>query len=374
MRRRSMWLLWGVLLLAVVAPGFHVAHAGSTRQVQDQATPTHLYIMLIPGLCGYPGSDPYCKGNVNAQARAQSTFKTLTAAVAHAHVAYSPLYFSYHVNQPKTYTVGDTHQSVARSVDALEAQLRAARKRDSKATFDLVGHSLGGVVAASWAVSNGRAYGYNSSGLLRYVNSIVTFDSPLRGISSRYLNSLVARLLGGTVAYSLQPDSETIKEITFFPDSWWRSTGHLHSIANSADEDHSTAGGAARGPQVGARRSVQPRSAVSAHLPRRRADRQHPQHVRGLSLDHHAVPVFAAPHVHADAHPSADDHSHPDSDTNRGRHRATRDPHCDANGWAGDRHGDCDSHRDPDRDGDADCQAVGRRGPTTLPRGPMGRG
>ena len=150
--------------------------------------------------------------------------------------AYTPLYFSYHVNQPKTYTVGDTHQSVARSVDALEAQLRAVRKRDSKATFDLVGHSLGGVVAASWAVSNGRAYGYNSSGLLRYVNSIVTFDSPLRGISSRYLNSLVARLLGGTVAYSLQPDSETIKEITFFPDSWWRSTGHLHSIANSADE------------------------------------------------------------------------------------------------------------------------------------------
>jgi len=36
--------------------------------------------------------------------------------------------------------------------------------------------------------------------------------------------------------YSLQPDSETIKEITLFSDSWWRNTGHLHSIANSADE------------------------------------------------------------------------------------------------------------------------------------------
>lgn len=192
--------------------------------------------MFLPGLCGYPGSDPYCKGNVNAQARAAATFRTLTAALARVHVKYTPLYFSYHVAQPTTYTVNDTHQSVARSVDALEAQLRAVRKRDAKATFDLVGHSLGGVVAASWAVSNGRQYGYNNSGLLRSVNSIVTFDSPLRGISSRYANSLVTRLLGGTVAYSLQPDSETIKEITFFPDSWWRSTGHLHSIANSADE------------------------------------------------------------------------------------------------------------------------------------------
>jgi pimeloyl-ACP methyl ester carboxylesterase len=232
-----MWLLAGVLILCAAAPGMHVANARATQRAAAPAAPAHLYIMLLPGLCGYPGSDPYCHGNVNAQARAQSTFRTLTAALARAHVKYTPLYFSYHVNQPKTYTVSDTHQSVARSVDALEAQLRAARKRDSQATFDLVGHSLGGVVAASWAVSNGRQYGYNNgAGLLRYVNSIVTFDSPLRGISARYANALVTRLLGGTVAYSLQPDNETIKEITFFPDSWWRTTGHLHSIANSADE------------------------------------------------------------------------------------------------------------------------------------------
>jgi pimeloyl-ACP methyl ester carboxylesterase len=234
--RRPMWLLAFMVVLCAVIPGIQAAHAGDTRRTAAQSTPAHLYIMLMPGLCGYPGSDPYCKGNVNAQARAKSTFRTLTTALSKAHVKYTPLYFSYHVAQPKTYTVNDTHQSVARSVDALEAQLRAVHKADAKATFDLAGHSLGGVVAASWAVSNGRAYGYNGSGLLHSVNSIVTFDSPLRGISSRYVNSFVTRLLGGTVAYSLQPDSETIKEITFFPDSWWRTTGHLHSIANSADE------------------------------------------------------------------------------------------------------------------------------------------
>lgn len=238
MRRRWwLWLAAGMVALSALAPQAHVADAGNNRRGTAQSGPAHLYVMLLPGLCGYPGSDPYCRGNVNAQARAQSTFRTLLTAIARARVAYTPLYFSYHVAQPKTYTVGDTHQSVSRSVDALEVQLRAVRKRDPKAIFDLVGHSLGGVVAASWAVTNGREYGYNPGvGLLRDVNSIVTFDSPLRGISSRYVNSVVTRLLGGTVAYSLEPDSETIKEITFFPDSWWRTTGHLHSIANSADE------------------------------------------------------------------------------------------------------------------------------------------
>ena len=228
------WFLALLAGFALLVSGLRAASAGSQRA--DAAQPAHLYIMLLPGLCGYPGSDPYCKGNVSAQGRAQATFRTLAAALVRAHVSYTPVYFSYHIAQPGTYTVGDTHQSVARSVDALEAQLRAVRVKDPHAVFDLVGHSLGGVVAASWAVTNGREYGYTARpGLLRYVHSIVTFDSPLRGISSRYTNNLVTRLLGGTVAYSLQPDSETIKEITFFPDSWWKSTGHLHSIANSAD-------------------------------------------------------------------------------------------------------------------------------------------
>ncbi len=224
-----------LLTLCGVAANVRVANAGSQALTGVRAGPSHLYIMFLPGLCGYPGSDPYCKGNVNAKARAQGTFKTLTTSLGKAHVAYSPLYYSYN-GTSATYTVNQTHQSVAQSVDALEAQLRAVRKRDTHAVFDLVGHSLGGVVAASWAVSNGREYGYNpGSGLLRDVNSIVTFDSPLRGIDTRYTNNLVARLIVGTVAYSLQPDSETIKEIVFFPDSWWRSTGHLHTIANSAD-------------------------------------------------------------------------------------------------------------------------------------------
>jgi hypothetical protein len=226
-------LIGAILALGVLVPELRAADVGAARQ----AATTHLYIMLMPGLCAYTGSDPYCHGNVSAQARAQGTFRTLIGALAVAKVIYRPLYFSYHVNQPGTYTVGDTHQSVARSVDALEAQLRSVWNRDHSARFDLVGHSLGGVVAASWAVSNGRRYGYDSpNGLLRYVNSIVTYDSPLRGISSRYVSNLVTRILGGTVWYSLQPDSETIKEITFFPDSWWKSTGHLHTIANSADE------------------------------------------------------------------------------------------------------------------------------------------
>jgi pimeloyl-ACP methyl ester carboxylesterase len=198
--------------------------------------PANLYIMLLPGLCAWTNSDPFCHGNIDAVARARSTFRFLLTALAGAHVIYKPLYFSYDPRRSTAYTVDDTHQSVARSVSGLERLLRQVASRDPTARFDLVGHSLGGVVAASWAVTEGRRYGYHTSqGLLRQVNSIVTFDSPLRGIHSSLVGNLLAQIFGGAVWYSLQPDAETVKEITFFPNQWWRTTGHLHSIANTAD-------------------------------------------------------------------------------------------------------------------------------------------
>ena len=228
------WRLLGILaVLIALAPMAHTARAGSAQPAPAAA---HLYIMFLPGLCAYTNSDPYCHGRADAAARARSTFRTLIGELATAHVGYTPLFYSYNPSDAGGYAVSGTHQTVARSVDALERELRAARQRDPSATFDLVGHSLGGVVAASWAVTNGRQYGFHTSrGLLHVVNSIVTFDSPLHGLQNTLSNNLVTRLFGGDVAYSLQPDSETIKEILFFPNQWWRTKGRLHSVANRAD-------------------------------------------------------------------------------------------------------------------------------------------
>ncbi|HEX8919372.1 MAG TPA: hypothetical protein VF898_12770 [Chloroflexota bacterium] len=192
--------------------------------------------MYLPGLCAWQHSDPYCYGQVNAANRARATFGTLRAAMDRQHLVRHELYFSYNPSSAAHYTVNDTHQTVARAASVLEKGLRTAVQEDSQASFVLIGHSLGGVVAASWAVSDGRQYGLNpSSGLLSRVRSIITFDSPLRGIRPGLASNLVTRAFGGAVWYSLQPDSETIKEIEFFPTSWWRSHGHLHTVANTAD-------------------------------------------------------------------------------------------------------------------------------------------
>lgn len=225
--------LLGAAALAVVLTAM-------PRPVGGLAAPgtaaSRLYVVFLPGLCGWTGSDRYCRGNINAAARARGTFRTLIAQLAAARIRYTPIYYSYRANSP-TYTVGDTHSSVARDVTALERQLRAVWKTDASARFVLIGHSLGGVVAASWAVTNGREYGRNfNAGLLRRTASIVTYDSPLKGLYGKFWTNPVTRLFAGDVWYSLQTSSETIKEITFFPDRWWRNTGHLHSIANSADE------------------------------------------------------------------------------------------------------------------------------------------
>jgi len=231
---RRTWITAASLSLLLLVP--LMGRANARDGLAAPASP-HLYIVFMPGLCGWQYSDPYCHGNVNAQARARATFATLITALSHAHARYTPIYYSYDLNHPDYYTVGDTHQAVGTSTDALEKQVRGVWQRDPQAGFDLVGHSLGGVVAASWAVTDGRQYGLvPSRGLLQRVQSIVTFDSPVKGIRGPLTSNIITRLFGGAVWYSLQPDQETIKEITFFPASWWRTVGHLHTVANVDDQ------------------------------------------------------------------------------------------------------------------------------------------
>lgn len=221
-----------VLCLAAILPS--TPGRASARVVRAPAHQSpHLYIMFMPGLCAYPYSDRYCHGNVSAQSRGRGTFGTLIAAMAAATIRYTPLYFSYNARHSTYYSVGDTHRSVAESAQALETQLRPISQRDHAATFDLIGHSLGGVVAADWAVTAGRLM---PNPLLRRVNSIITFDSPLRGIPALYGNTLAAQIFGGAVLYSLRPDSPAIRHILSRSGAWWRSQGHLHTIANRADK------------------------------------------------------------------------------------------------------------------------------------------
>jgi pimeloyl-ACP methyl ester carboxylesterase len=218
-----------LLLLAIVPP----TPGGAASQ---RASSQHLYIVFLPGMCGPSTTDSYCNGSIKAAARGAGTFRTLIAQLAAAKIKYTPIYYSYRVGSA-TYSAGDTRNSIARDVSALEGQMRAVYRRDASARFVLVAHSLGGVVAASWAVTNGRDYGFTpNKGLLRRTLNIVTFDSPVKGIFGKFAGNPVVQLFTGTVWYSLQVSSETIKEITYFPNSWWKNHAHLHTIANSADQ------------------------------------------------------------------------------------------------------------------------------------------
>jgi pimeloyl-ACP methyl ester carboxylesterase len=194
--------------------------AGMTSPARAQTSP-HRYVVFLAGLCPWTNSDPYCHGQIDAGVRARATFRTLIAAMQAAHLSYTPLYFSY-AAAGSAYTVKQTHESVGASAALLTADIRAVRAQDPDASFVLIGHSLGGVVAARWA----------STHRFTPAASIVTFDSPLRGIRG---GSALAQVFGGDVWKSLQPGSASIRAITAQPATWWRTTAHLHTVANRAD-------------------------------------------------------------------------------------------------------------------------------------------
>ncbi len=194
--------------------------AGMVSPVQAQ-TSSHRYVVFLAGLCPWTNSDHYCHGQIDAGVRARATFRTLIAAMRSAHLDYTPLYYSYDSTR-SDYTVKQTHRSVGASAAGLSAEIRAVQSTDPEASFVLVGHSLGGVVAARWASMHRTAP----------AASVITFDSPLRGIRG---GSVLGRVFGGDVWKSLQPGSASIRSIVTQPTAWWLTDGHLHTVANTAD-------------------------------------------------------------------------------------------------------------------------------------------
>jgi pimeloyl-ACP methyl ester carboxylesterase len=112
----------------------------------------------------------------------------------------------------------------------LDVTVRRALASSSSGQIDLIAYSLGGAVAANWAATSGR-----QDGLLRHVHSIVTLDSPVRGVRALALLPLLNIVFSGRVWADLQPQSAAIRHITAFGNPWWRRTGHLHTVANRND-------------------------------------------------------------------------------------------------------------------------------------------
>jgi pimeloyl-ACP methyl ester carboxylesterase len=101
------------------------------------------------------------------------------------------LYFSYNPNNARWYTIEDTYQPLARSADALRRLLAQEIRRCNNATFDLIGHSLGGVVAIEYLRADRTT---PEAGRIR---NLITLNSPVNGLSPDQASTL-ASILGNS--------------------------------------------------------------------------------------------------------------------------------------------------------------------------------
>lgn len=99
------------------------------------------------------------------------------------------VYFSYNPDNPRAYTVRDTLQPLARSAEALRRLLAQESRRCNGATFDLIGHSLGGVVAVEYLRAD------RATPVAGRIQHLITLDSPVNGLSPDHA-AFLANLLG----------------------------------------------------------------------------------------------------------------------------------------------------------------------------------
>jgi pimeloyl-ACP methyl ester carboxylesterase len=178
---------------------------------------------------------------LDARTHAMDTFGSLVAALEHPRASAQTFlasdfrYFSYDANSPTTYTPATTRQSLDDAAAALEREFAAWHQAEPRATFDLVGHSLGGVIAALWVA------GYATADQLRYVHAVVTLDSPVAGYPQPlygYIEPYLAPLFGAP-AQALSANSATMARVANAPARWKVGPGHylsaIYNIGNLRD-------------------------------------------------------------------------------------------------------------------------------------------
>lgn len=99
------------------------------------------------------------------------------------------LYFSYDRNDPTHYAIRDTVASIFDHHIPLLADTLASCMARGGRSFDLIGHSMGGIVAWEYL----KAYGLHSD-QAGWVRNVITLDSPINGTSITAEGGLVSLL------------------------------------------------------------------------------------------------------------------------------------------------------------------------------------
>jgi pimeloyl-ACP methyl ester carboxylesterase len=95
--------------------------------------------------------------------------------------------------QPQSYDLCDTMQPVAQSAQILRDMLIAYRTRYPYTTFELLGHSLGGLVAFEAAGDQGFLTRIGPQG----IDKVITIDSPVNGITAFNAQSWLVDIAAG---------------------------------------------------------------------------------------------------------------------------------------------------------------------------------
>jgi pimeloyl-ACP methyl ester carboxylesterase len=88
------------------------------------------------------------------------------------------VFFSYNSSNPFAYTADDTYLGLDHHVELLYQTLSGCRSNFGEVSFDLIGHSMGGVTAMEYIKQNGTT-GYQGG----WVKNVITLDSPVNGAS-----------------------------------------------------------------------------------------------------------------------------------------------------------------------------------------------
>lgn len=222
----------------------------NTPTPQPASVLSHRYVVFIPGICFSVHTWGFCPthqdGRIDSNWRAWDTFHSLIGQLdpwAHSNrVRYA--YYSYWIHgdlkPPNWYYQDDTHHFLNDSSWQLDSQLRAimTTNKDPHATFDLVSHSLGGVVAAYWAAK------FADPWMLAKIHSMISFDSPLQGnwgglagdLALGLNAALIQSIFTGNAGFDLAPYSPVVLAVRDGSNGTTaKLPGKVFTIGNSQD-------------------------------------------------------------------------------------------------------------------------------------------
>lgn len=180
--RKPLVRLLVLLLAAVCVAVFFVGCGGGDGDgEQDQADRKVIFIQGIDSASGNCGKTFHGKVSWMVDYLTQALWvrefvPSLDSPDDFFYFSYSGLYCKGDFQQP-SYEKSDTCAGVADAAGKLHALVESLIAVYPKAKVDIIAHSMGGMVAAEWLWAH--------PDMQPRVNSIVTFDSPVRGVPNK---------------------------------------------------------------------------------------------------------------------------------------------------------------------------------------------